>query len=820
MDALLQEYNHALLIETNQKKQVIRLEASTYSIGRDSSNAIPLDSKWISRQHAILLRVTSPRNSHYAFRIIDGDLQGNRSKNGLWINGHRCFFHDLKHGDTITFTKEIKARYYVVTDQSDQELIYDYEAEELPELALNQLDPFQLLTDFNTSAEDFSETALIRLASFPELIPSPIIEADSQGKITYVNPAAAKQFPDLQEQQSRHPLFKNLLPFSQQERQQNFVRQVKVGNQTFEQCVHYIHESDLIRSYIFDVTDRVHIEEALKKSEATNRALLNAMPDLMLQLDAEGAILDHKPAKDFNLEIDSATLTGINVRNVFPAPVAQQIMHSLKRTLSSREAQVFEYELIANSTTFCYEMRLVISGDREVLAIVRNMTERKYFEKQLIHDALHDSLTGLPNRHLFVNRLSHVLDLSKRRNNYLFAVLFIDLDRFKFVNDSLGHLIGDQLLTGISRRLETCLRVGDTVARLGGDEFAILLEDLGSLNDANQIAERILQEISKPFNLENHDVFTTASIGIATGNLSYVRPDELLRDADTAMYHAKSLGKARYEIFDRAMHARVVALLQLDSDLRRAVERQEFQLYYQPIVALQTGKIVGFETLIRWQHPEKGLVTPGEFIEVAEETGLIIPIGEWILYEACHQAHQWQMRFPSEPPLSMSINLSGKQFAQHYLAEQLAQILRRTSLNPHSLKLEITESVVMENTNQATRTFSDLKALNVDLCIDDFGTGYSSLSYLHRFPIDILKIDRSFINTMDMPQQDSQLEITRAIVALAHNLGISVVAEGVETAAQLSQLRSLKCEFGQGFFFSKPLDARSTEALIETQPQW
>lgn len=820
MESTVQGLRHILLINASSKRKVVSLEASTYFIGRDPDNSIYIDSKWVSRQHAILLRVTAPNTINYAFRVVDGDLRGNRSTNGLWVNGKRCFSHDLRHGDEIIFAKEVTAKYYVAPELSDEEIIQHYEAGDAFVDSSERIDPFQTLAEFSPKSENIGETSVIRLASFPELLPSPIIEVDFAGEITYINPSASKRFPDLQEKGSKHPLVFDLLLVRDKTTERCCSRQIKIGSQVFEQCIHYIHENDLIRSYIFDITERVQTEEALQRSEAKNRALLNAIPDLMMQINHEGLILDYKPAKGFNLPETPEVLIHKNIRDIFSPAVAQQMMHHLRHVVGTGEAQIFEYEISSKEQFFCYEVRLVLSTENEVLAIVRNITEQKFFEKQLIHDALHDPLTKLPNRHLFMNRLAHVLALSKRREDYLFAVLFVDLDRFKFINDSFGHIIGDQLLVSISRRLEICLRDGDTVARLGGDEFAVLLEDLKSLKDANQVADRILQELSQPFNLDQHEVFMTASIGIAWGMTSYERPEELLRDADTAMYHAKSLGKARYEIFDTAMHSRVVALLQLDSDLRRAIERQEFCLHYQPIVSLKSGRIIGFETLIRWQHPERGMVPPAEFIAIAEETGLIIPMGEWILYEACHQAHQWQIQYPSDPPLSVNVNLSGKQFTQPHLADQIAKILHRTSLDSRSLKLEITESAVMENNALATKTLANLKALNVDLCIDDFGTGYSSLSYLHRFPIDILKVDRSFISTMDRADESSRYEITRAIITLAHNLGISVVAEGVETIDQLEKLRSLQCEFGQGYFFSPPVDAKTASGLIEKQPQW
>ncbi|MFN6566261.1 putative bifunctional diguanylate cyclase/phosphodiesterase [Dendronalium sp. ChiSLP03b] len=447
------------------------------------------------------------------------------------------------------------------------------------------------------------------------------------------------------------------------------------------------------------------------------------------------------------------------------------------------------------------------------MLLKQEIGDRLQAEAQLLHITDRDALTGLPNRTLFMKRLGQTIERTKKSKD-LFAVLFLDLDRFKVVNDSLGHTSGDRLLIAFAQRLKSCLQSGDTLARLGGDEFAILLEEIQEINDAIQIAEQLQQELTIPFYLNRHEVFTTVSIGIALSTTGYDQPENLLRDADIAMYRAKALGKARYKIFDTVMYSETTKLLQLEIDLRRAVERQEFLIHYQPIVSLKTDKIIGFEALVRWQHPEQGLVFPTEFIPVAEETGLIVPIGYWVLREACRQLHEWQQQF-LENKLIISVNLSSKHLLQSHLSEQIRQILRENSLEPHNLKLEITESVLMENTQSVRTKLLQLRELGIELYLDDFGTGYSSLSYLHCFPINVLKIDRSFVNRMDINGESA--EIVRTIIALAHNLGIDVTAEGIETVEQLKQLRILQCKHGQGNFFSKPVPASAARALIAKQ---
>ena len=450
--------------------------------------------------------------------------------------------------------------------------------------------------------------------------------------------------------------------------------------------------------------------------------------------------------------------------------------------------------------------------------LVTDITDRKQAEAKLIHDAFHDALTGLPNRALFMDRLQRTITTFQRRaGTPTYAVLFCDIDRFKVINDSLGHPMGDQLLRIVGRKLIDCVRPGDTVARLGGDEFAILLENIGDLAHAKDVAERVKRILSTPVTVKGNNIFTSLSIGIAIGTERYERPEQALRDADIAMYEAKSRGNASYEIFDAEMHANILDRMQLETDLRGAVDRKEFILYYQPIVDLKAQRVTGLEALVRWNHPKRGLIYPLEFIPLAEETGLINHIGDWVLNEACRELKRLQVHNPMEPPLTMSVNISIKQFAQQDLVSKLSGFLSTADVDPRTLVLEITESMIMANMDAAAETMNRLREMGIRLHIDDFGTGHSSLSYLHRFPVNALKIDRSFISKLTA--EGANKEIITSIISLAKNLHVDVIAEGVEMDHQLSNIKKLNCGYCQGFLIARPMAEDEIDAWICEQKQ-
>lgn len=464
--------------------------------------------------------------------------------------------------------------------------------------------------------------------------------------------------------------------------------------------------------------------------------------------------------------------------------------------------------------------------ERQKEHLEREVAVRRQAEEQLRHAAFHDKLTGLCNRDLLLDRLERCIERARRNDDYKFSVLFLDVDRFKEVNDSLGHFVGDQLLVAIADRLQRCLRSSDTlarvesntIARIGGDEFVVLLDGIKARSDASIVAQRIQEVLAEPFHLHDHEVFTSASIGIAFNEIECNKADHLLRDADTAMYHAKAAGKARHEVFNKQMHAEAMSRLELGNDLRRAVENQELDIAYQPIICLKTGRLTGFEGLARWEHPQRGFISPVKFITHAEETGLIVQLGQWILQQACQQLRAWQDQFHRDRSLSISVNVSKRQVAEPGFVEAVQQVLNSTGIDGRNLKLEITETVIMENADSIAEVLERLKELDVEIHMDDFGTGYSSLSYLHRFPLDVLKIDRAFVGTMSA--NHDYADVVHTVVSLAHTLNMQVTVEGVETLDQLVKLMAVGCDYGQGFYFAEPMNAEAAKKIISSEPEW
>ncbi|NEP78769.1 MAG: PAS domain S-box protein [Okeania sp. SIO3B3] len=646
-----------------------------------------------------------------------------------------------------------------------------------------------------------------------------------------------------------------------------------------------------IKAHQIDL-ERQQAEVLLRESEKRYRRLVEYSPEAISVIWMEKIVYINTAGARLLGAKSPTELIGQSIWKFIHPEYIEVEKQRLQKVQNQRQQTHLEEEKLINLNREIIDVEITgipytYYDEAAVQIIIRDITQRKQAQKKLLYDALHDALTGLPNRTLLFDRLEQALRRSRQHLDYEFVVLFLDLDRFKVINDSLGHYIGDRLLIAIAKILQSCIKASDTLARLGGDEFTILLEYPPDISYAARVARKINQELAKPIYIEGHEIFTTASIGIvhSRGNFAhhtdenhppicpvYNSPEDLLRDADIAMYRAKASGKARHEVFDAIMHDQAISLLELENDLRRAVEmikqdptNSQFTLNYQPIVCLSTGKITGFEALIRWHHPTKGLISPGKFIPLAEETGLIVPLGMWVLRAACYQLTIWQQEFfehqhqenncqfvvnntqeisstsnclspvnngngngkchsncpafnsACEFPnhnLTMSVNLSSHQISQPNLVEEIEEILQATDCKPNCLKLEITETVIMENVILATTVLNQLKNRNIKLSIDDFGTGYSSLSYLHQFPINSLKIDRSFVSPLDSDVTGQSLKIVSAITALAHNLGLEIVAEGIETQKQMQQLKELKCEKGQGYLFSKPVDSYKATKLL------
>jgi diguanylate cyclase (GGDEF)-like protein/PAS domain S-box-containing protein len=593
--------------------------------------------------------------------------------------------------------------------------------------------------------------------------------------------------------------------------------------------------ADVNERLMRDIARRREVEQALVDSQERYALAARAAHDALWDWDliADRIYLSERWYRMLSMDPEEALASPeLWFERVHPED-RQPLRLAIQEHLEGGEAHFeFEHRLRTRDGSYRWVLcrGLLVRDEGHIplrfVGSMSDITARKEAEARLVHDALHDALTGLPNRVLFMERLAHAIQVARRNPDMRSALLFLDLDNFKVVNDSMGHWAGDELLRSVAGRIERCLRGTDllarfgtekALARFGGDEFTILLMGVRDEEDAVRVAKRILEELSRPFRFRGQEVYTTASAGISFVDSSSDDPSKLLRNADIAMYRAKADGRAGYAIFDEAMHANAVRRLELETALRQALQLDQLRLHYQPVIALQSGTIVGFEALVRWQHPTKGLVSPGEFVPLAEETGLINPIGSWVLQEACSQLRAWQRAFPKRS-LTVAVNISSRQFGNQDLAAQVRDVLEATGLPARSLKLEITESVLLENNETFRQTLEELQALGVALHMDDFGTGYSSLSYLHKFPFETLKIDRSFVNSMATGQRSK--ELVCSIVKLAKALGMNTTAEGVETREQLAWLRDRRCQHAQGYLFSRPVTAPEARQLIDRDPSW
>jgi len=817
------------------------------------------------------LRVTVPDTDQYGFQIIDGSFKGKRSTNGLFVNGTKCFSHDLQNGDVIEFgNNQVYAKYYAISNLSEKAFSESFEVEDLSGFLseqANPVNPFETLVFPDPSLEGASDVALARLASFPELIPNPIIEIDLEGQVTYLNPAAALKFPKLREVGKEHPMLAGLPDAVQNRKENSFVREVEVGEEVFEQSVHYLPESDLIRTFVVrEITEQKRAEAELRQRDRLLQAVAEAAHYLLVEMNYKTAINKALAALGEAADADRAylfenhlhpvtgemavslrfewTRCGLNpsshrwqnqpyqasgLTRWYTALSSQQSISGLTREFPSAERgfltqdgiqslllvpmklddELWGYFGLADCSKERHWSKHEEATMMTMAASIYGARQRQRVEERIRYQSLHDLLTGLPNRLLFSEMISKALP-DKAHDQKSLAVMFLDLDRFKTINDTLGHTLGDKLLQGVARRLRSALRRGDTVARWGGDEFTILLPQVNHVEEVTEVAQRILRALEDVFCLEEHELYISASLGIALLDEDSHDAETLVQHADTALYYAKDLGRNNYQFYTTSLGVKAPELMTLEKSLRHALEREELVVYYQPQVNIITGKITGMEALVRWQHSEMGLVAPNVFIPLAEESGLIIPIGEWVLLTACRQNKAWQEA--GLPTLTIAVNLSPKQFRQPKLVETVARILEETGLEAHCLELEITETTAIADLDFTRTVLRELKQMGVHISIDDFGTGHSSLSRLQLLPLHNLKIDRSFIQELTTDVRVAH--IVAAIVTLGRSLGLKLIAEGVEKKEELDFLRSINCEDVQGFLFHRPLPAtKATEIL-------
>jgi diguanylate cyclase (GGDEF)-like protein len=866
----LKPVRHLLVIEDAESQRLLSLESTSHSLGRDLTNSIVLKSKAVSRQHALMLRVTSTDPNNYGFLIIDGNLQGKRSTNGIKVNGHKCHSHRLKHGDQLLFGNQVKARYFILQSLTDSEFSAYCQNVDYSDLLSEAEDIAEILP--HAPEAQFDEGSLVRLASFPEITPSPMFEINLNGDLTYLNPATAHIFPDLATLAMDHPMLDGLFPLIRHSHANILVREVEVGDQVFEQSIHYISESDLIRCCVFDITERKHAESELRKRDRLLQSVAEATTHLLANVGYDSAINEALATLGTAARVDRICISmnhshpktgkiATSMRFEWTRECIPSILRSPHRHNQSYDTHFKRwYHLLTDEKAISglvsnfpeLEQRLLAEDGVQsilVIPIIVNLEfwgfielhqcsteyewsaqeesiifamaasisaalQRQQTEEIVHHQAFHDALTNLPNRILFNDRLDFALASARRSGHYL-AVMFLDLDRFKIINDTLGHSIGDDLLKGVAQRLRGCLREGDTVARWGGDEFTVLLPQVQDVEDVINTAYRIHDSLKDPFEVGSHELFVDASIGISLFPEDGQVAELLLQNADVALYRCKEQGRGHYQLYAPTMNSKAPKLFAMENYLRHALERREFLLYYQPKVNTSTGEIVGLETLVRWLHPEMGLVSPAEFIPLAEETGLIIDIGTWVLQAACEQAVQWHRAGLTS--LSVAVNLSARQFFQPDLVQVVAQVLEQSQLAASFLELEITETTAVKYMDVTQGILAQMQDMGVQIAMDDFGTGYSSLNYLKQLPLNTLKIDQSFIR--DLQPNSKDVEIVKAVIALGQGLNLNVVAEGVESEQQCELLRALNCNIVQGYLFSKPLAVAEMTTLLHANRQ-
>ncbi|ELR97704.1 EAL domain-containing protein [Gloeocapsa sp. PCC 73106] len=820
-------FRHILVIEDEKSRRIVSLEETIYSIGRDATNAIVIYDRQVSRFHATILREEDTLNQQTSYKVIDGDLRGNISTNGVVVNGKPSLSHTLKHGDVVRFGEKAKALYYILSDPSvislfknNEEVNEQLESETNTEQqkSITHQENYKTTLTSEKDLEEMSQKELIRLASFPELSPNPIVEINWFGEITYLNPAASLKFKDISQLRSQHPILAGLTSNCQSKHGSLFVREVKIGGEIFEQYVHYLSENKLIRSYVFDFTKRKQVEAALRESEQLYRAVVRQ--------SFEGIFLvDGKTQKILEVNQSYCNLVGYSLEEtlgmcledlvIFDPEVSQE---NLKAFLLEQQDRVID--------------SLHRSKDNSLLKVGLSATVIVYKGREIFCFAVHrgnqeahptqpgkDSLTGLSNRSFLEEHL--LLSISNAKNYQReLGLILLDIKRFQQINQLYGENVGDNCLEEIASRLKICEEFGAIAAHCLEDNFAILLPTLNDFNDAAKLCQTVINHLREPIivHLDGNqpmvknppEIKLDLNMGIAIYPIDGSDAQILWRNAEIALQRSKETGSNGYQFHSASMTSRATRQLRLEELLKEALAEQGLFLAYQPIVNIQSGSITGMEALLRWHNLELQRVAPGNLIAIAEAIDLIVPLGEWVIKAACIQNHLWQQNGISSLPIS--VNLSSRQFKAPNLASTIARILQSTKLEPHWLELEITEQVIMENSDTIFKVLRDLLQMGVRISIDGFGSSYCSLSFLKKFPFHTLKIHQSFIQELEDNPKDTS--IIASIVNLGRSFNIRVIAKGVERIQQLKLLRKLECYEMQGYLFSEPLNSEDATNVL------
>ncbi len=807
MDSL-DQLHHVLVIEDPSFVREIQLDAATYTIGRHSSNDIVLSCQKTSRNHATLLRRTDVKTNQCSYWILDGDLQGNRSRNGIYINGKKGLVHELQSGDVVHFSGDASVRYKTSTEPLEKNI--NIEANNLNPAARNLVNKDTFINKETVVAVEKKNhpksnqpTEYNQQNSLAELSPQPIIEIDLYGNITYINSAGIVSFKNIHHQKLNHPLLDDLIPQYHQGSANIITREIKVDNKTFWQTAHYLPEKRVIRNYITDISNQKVIETELQQ--------VNYIYNTIVQQILDGVIIVESATKQV-VEANSASseLLGYSRDELLQMNIYELVAESDKLALVLRKA-IAERNGFDGEYLWLQKNSSIIKSQVKVSLIGSGLSEKICFviNSSAIKGLNHQASTQIFKRDLFNQQLSTAIANAKRSQKLL-AVMFCKLEFIPDINISIGADNSDKLLLALEKRLSTCLRAGDTVVRWQEDKFALLLPQVSDIEEITKINQRINQSVKQSFTLGETHTTIDGITGIAVYPQDGTDPEILLASASTALERAYN-NQSSYQFYDDAINSQALVALELENLLKQALERSEFQLHYQPQINVSTGKVEAIEALLRWEHPELGLVAPGNFIRLAEKTKLIVPIGEWTIRTACSQNKQWQT--PELLSSRITVSLSLVQFQQSNLPQKIAEILAETDMEGSLLELEVSAASLMDNIDHSQHIINQLKALGVQIAVDGFTTGFFALEYLKRIPLDTLKLDRSLVQQLTDSPQD--LAIVTALIELGKGFNLRIVAEGVENQEQVELLRSLSCHNMQGFWFGRPLAANEAKKLLQ-----